>query len=80
MVTAMSNKRAQMKVWPLVIVCYATGAIQLLVMHDYSTSAFLLQWEFLVALRGHPKLVRSDRGSHNNYVGRDQRDWSQEWN
>ena len=72
LVCAMCNNRSHMKVWPLVVTCFATGAVQLLVMHDYSRQAFLLQWEYFVSLRGHPGLVRSDRGSQltsvDNYI------------
>ena len=41
-VSAICNKRFYMKVWPLVVTCFATRAVQLLVMHDYNTQAFLL--------------------------------------
>jgi hypothetical protein len=63
LVKAMVNKRAQMKVWPLLIVCQATGALHTEVAFDYSTDAFLNCWEHFAAVRGHPSKVVSDRGS-----------------
>ena len=38
-VKAMTNSRAKMKVWPLVIACLSTGALMILVMHSYGTQA-----------------------------------------
>ena len=48
-VKAMVNKRATMKVWPLLFVCQSTGAVHLQVAHGYGTVPFLLQWEHFVA-------------------------------
>ena len=62
-VKAMVSKRSRMKVWPLLMVCQVTGTIHMDVMHDYSTTTFLLQWRRFVALRGVPALVVSDQGS-----------------
>ena len=42
MVKGVVNKRAEMKVWPLLFVCQVTGALHLEVMHNYSTEALLL--------------------------------------
>ena len=55
--------KARMKCWPIVVVCMQTGATHLMLSHNYGTEAFLLQWSGFTALRGHPKLVISDRGS-----------------
>ena len=63
LVKSMVNSRANMKVWPLVIVCLNTGAVQILLMHNYGAEAFLLQWSHFTSLRGHPKTVVSDKGS-----------------
>ena len=63
LVKSMVKSRTMMKVWPLLIVCKSTGALHTLVMHDYGTNAFLLQWSQFVALRGAPMTVTSDRGS-----------------
>ena len=80
-VQAMVNKRARMKVYPLILVCQATGAVHTQVAHDYSTSAFLLQWDHFVAVRGRPTKVVSDRGSQltssNNTVKTDLINWEQ---
>ena len=62
-VKGMVNVRTTMKVWPIVFCCLSTGAIHVCLMHSYGTDAFLLQWENFTALRGHPKLVWSDKGS-----------------
>ena len=61
MVKAMVNKRAHLKVWPIVFVCQATGALHIKVAHDYGAAAFSLQ--YYVALRNAPQKVVSDRGS-----------------
>ena len=63
LVKSMVNKRAGMKVWPLLIVCQATGAVHCEVMHSYGTPAFLLQWSRFVAIRGDPAVAVSDCGS-----------------
>ena len=57
------NKRSTMKVWPLLFVCQATGALHISLMHDYGTEAFILQYRSFVAIRGKPAKVTSDRGS-----------------
>jgi hypothetical protein len=68
----MVTKRTTMKVWPILMVCQGTGAVHTQLCHNYGTQAFLLQWENFTALRGHPSVVVSDRGSQltsaNNYV------------
>ena len=63
LVRAMTNKRATMKVWPIIFVCQSTGAVHAEVMHDYGTQAFLLQWSRFTAVRGVPGVVVSDCGS-----------------
>ena len=62
-VHAMINKQSSMKTWLLLMVCQATGAVHTELMHDYGTSAFLLQWNWFTALRGDPTLAVSDCGS-----------------
>ena len=62
-VKAMTNVRSKMKAYPLVIACLNTGALAIQLMHNYSTAAFILQWEHFVAVRGRPKWVHSDPGS-----------------
>ena len=63
LVKGMVNKRAQMKVWPIIFVCQATGAVHVNVMHNYGTDAFLLQFQSFVSIRGTPAKVVSDKGS-----------------
>ena len=57
------NKRAHEKVWPVLFVCQASGAIHINVMHNYRTDAFLLQWDSFTAIRGISSKVVSDQGS-----------------
>ena len=59
-VKVMANKRANMKVWPILFVCQATGAMHMEVMHNYGTDALLLQWDRFVSIRGTPTKVVSD--------------------
>ena len=68
-VKSMVNSRGTVKVWPLLVACLATGAVHSAVMHNYGTSAFLLQWENFTALRGCPRLVWSDKGSQLTSAG-----------
>ena len=69
LVKDMVKKRCTMKVWPMVFVCQATGALHMGVMHDYSTEALLLQWDHFTAIRGVPAKVVSDRGSQLTSAG-----------
>ena len=62
-VKAMVNKRTQMKVYPMVLVCQATGALHTEVVHAYSTAAFLLAFDHYTSVRGYPTKVYSDKGS-----------------
>ena len=62
-VRSMVNSRAHMKTWPCIITCMNTGAVTILLMHTYGTSAFLLVWELFTSNRGVPKFVYSDQGS-----------------
>ena len=57
-VRAMNNARSKLKTWSLLITCLNTGALAIHVMHQYSTSAFLIQWEHFVAVRGRPTWVQ----------------------
>ena len=69
MVRAMVNKRAFMKVWPILFVCQSTGALHIQVSHDYGMSAFLLQYDHFVALRDSPQKIVSNRGSQLTAAG-----------
>ena len=66
---SMVNSRAHMKVYPLLIVCQATGALHTEVAHKYSTSAFLLAWDHFTSRRGYPDKVFSDKGSQLTSAG-----------
>ena len=57
---AMYNKRACVKVYPLIYVCQATEAVHIEVCPNYSSEAFLLQWCYLKLCRGVPENVVSD--------------------
>ena len=63
MVKSMTNKRAKMKVYPLILACMNTGSIQMMIATGYSTDDFLLQFESFCALRGQPSWIYSDPGS-----------------
>ena len=58
-----------MKVYPLLIVCQATGALHTEVAHNYSTGAFLLAWDHFTSRRGYPGKVFSDKGSQLTSAG-----------
>ena len=62
-IKAMVNKRAHMKVWPLLLVCQSTRAVHMQVCHDSSTQGFLLQYKYYIAMRGAPAKVVSNKGS-----------------
>ena len=62
-VKAMTNKRATMRTYPLVFVCVNTGAVHVQLAADYSTKAFMLEFQQFMALRGPPSYVRCDMGS-----------------
>lgn len=54
---------ATKKVWGLMIVCQATSAVAIEILHDYSLDAFMVAFRRFVARRGHPKNMVSDQGS-----------------
>ena len=62
-IKAIVNKRAHMKVWPLLLVCQSTRAVHMQVCHDSSTQGFLLQYDHYIVIRGAPAKVVSDKGS-----------------
>ncbi|XP_043264252.1 uncharacterized protein LOC122404380, partial [Colletes gigas] len=57
------------KAYIAVFVCFATRAIHIELVHDYTTSAFLAALERFIARRGIPSCIRSDNGT--NFVGAD---------
>ena len=57
------KKRSKGKVWILVVVCQASGAVTLEVVESYSTDSFLMAFRRFMSRRGTPSKVTSDRGS-----------------
>ena len=62
-VKAMTNKRATMKVWVVILLCLNTKAASMELAPGYSTKDFLLAYMCHVNQRGAPSTVHSDRGS-----------------
>ena len=57
------NKRGKVKVWIVVFVCCATGAVDCKVMEDYSTTGFILAFIRFSCHHGYPKKLLPDYGS-----------------
>ncbi|XP_076232932.1 uncharacterized protein LOC143178279 [Calliopsis andreniformis] len=55
------------KAYIAVFVCYATRAVHIELVHDYTTNAFLAALDRFVARRGIPSCIFSDNGT--NFVG-----------
>lgn len=53
-----------MKVYIIVFVCMATKAIHLGVCANFTTDAFLAEFQWFVSRRGIPKMVRSNIGAN----------------
>ena len=53
----MINRRAPVKVYPLIFVFQALGAVHIEICHDYYTEAYLLQWSHFISC--HEKCVKS---------------------
>ena len=58
-----ANKRATVKIWILLHCCCVTGAVDMKVMEDYSTEAFLLAFMRFSCRSGYPKTLYIDEGS-----------------
>ena len=56
------NKRAHMKVYPMVFACQETGALHTEVAHEGSTAAFLLSYNHFTSSRGYPVKVFTGGG------------------
>ena len=69
-VRVINNARSKLKTNPLLIACLNTGALAIQLMHEYSTSAFLLQWEHFVSNRGWPAWVHSNPGTQMKGVSK----------
>ena len=62
-VKSMTNKRATMKVWVVLLLCLNSKAISMELAPGYSTEDFMLAYTNHVSTRGVPSMVHSDRGS-----------------
>ena len=73
------SKKAKTEVFPLILVCQATGVVRTQVAYHYTTRAFLLQWDHFIAANGRPSRVESDQGSQrtssDNHSKSDLLDW-----
>ena len=58
-----ANKRAKVKLWFVVFCCSATGAVDIKVMEDYSTDAFILAFIRFSCRDGYPCSLLPDPGS-----------------
>ena len=58
-----SNKRATVKIWFAIFCCTVTGAVDLKVLEDYSTSSFVLAFTRFSCTFGYPKKLMPDAGS-----------------
>ena len=57
------NKRGKVKIWIVVFVCCATGAVDCKIMEDYSTTGFVLAFIRFSCHHGYPKKLLPDYGS-----------------
>ena len=62
-VKSMTNKRATMKVWVVILLCLNTKAISMELAPGYSTEDFMLAYVSHVSKHGSPSFVHSDGGS-----------------
>ena len=70
-VHAMTNKRATMKVWNVIIVCLNTKAVSMHLAPGYSTDDFFIAYDSHVYVRGVPATVHSDKGSQLVAAGKE---------
>ena len=57
-----ANKRATIKVWFLIFCCCTTGAVDIRVLEDYSTDAFILGFIRFSCRVGYPRYLLPDAG------------------
>ena len=57
------NKRASIKVWFVIFCCCSTGAVDVKIMEDYSTTSFVLAFVRFSCKVGFPKRLLPDAGS-----------------
>ena len=62
-VHSMTNKRASLKVWNVIIVCLITKAVTMYLAPGYSTEDFMLAYNSHISDHGLPNKVHSDKGS-----------------
>ena len=70
-VHAMTNKRATLKVWNVIIVCLNTKAVTMHLAPGYSTDDFFIAYDSHVYDRGVPANVHSDKGSQLVAAGKE---------
>ena len=58
-----SHKRTTVKIWLVVYCCCSTSAVNINVMDDYSTTAFILSFTRFASRYGFPKKILCDEGS-----------------
>ena len=56
-----ANKRATIKIWLVIFCCCTTGAVDIKVMEDYSTSSFILAFIRFSCKVGYPKIFLMPR-------------------
>ena len=59
----LTSKRKTIKIWFVIFCCVTTSAIDIRVMEDYSTEAFLLAFVRFACRVGFPKMLLPDEGS-----------------
>ena len=57
------NKRPTVRIWFLIFCCCTTGAVNIKVMENYSTSTFLLGFIRFSCSVGYPNILLPDEGS-----------------
>ena len=57
------KKRVMKKVWVMVVVCRLTGAVNLEIIEDYSSGAFMRAFQIFTNRRGTPSTILSDQGT-----------------
>ena len=58
-----SNKRATVKIWFAIFCCTVTGAVDIKVLEDYSTTSYVLAFVRFSCTYGYPKKLMPDPGS-----------------
>ena len=67
----MTNKRAKMKIWNVIIVCVNNKAVSMHLAPGYSTDDFFIAYNSHVYVRGVPATVHSDKGSQLVAAGKE---------